>query len=192
MDERRRDTEEAAPSTRRISGVRLLAWVVFFALVFSIWTAYDYYRTGFFENSYYAVAFAVLAGLALFTLFVAVRRPTDVGTMIATPSAPTQDAGTSEMDAPDTAGPRPAEMVRRTHTHPTSRGAVSRTEYELGGLRATDYRIEAGGRRWDLSAIEANLDKIYLPITRTPDASDGAEASATRTPGSQGVRGASA
>lgn len=171
-----------------VSGIRLLAWVVFLALALALWTTYDYYRSGFFDTQYYAAAFAILVGLALFTLFIAFRRPTQ------TPqTAPTSASGQAQpsraeersslgVEAPS----RPAEMVRRVDTHPTSRGAVVRIEYELGGLKATDYRIESGRQRWDLEVLESKLDNIYLPVTRTPDASDGAEGPTTlRPPGGQ-------
>lgn len=169
-----------------VSGVRLLAWVVFFALALALWTTYDYYRTGFFDTQYYAAAFAVLVGLAIFTLFIALRKPTETALRAATPASgqaqesPAGQASSFAAEEPS----RPTEMVRRIDTHPTSRGAVVRMEYELGGMKATDYRIESGEQRWDLDVLESKLDDIYLPVTRTPDASDGAEAPPTmRTPG---------
>lgn len=179
------ETPDEAARTRStspgISGVRLLAWVVFFALALALWTTYDYYRTGFFETRYYAVAFAVLVGLALFTLFIAFRRPAEAAGTISTPaSGQAQESPAARTSSYAVEEPsRPTEMVRRIHTHPTSRGAVVRMEYELGGMKATDYRIESGQQRWDLDVLESKLDNIYLPVTRTPDASDGAEAAQT-------------
>lgn len=170
------ETTRADATPRRVSRVRLLAWVVFFALAFALWTTYNYYRTGFFETQYYAAAFAALIGLAVFSLFIAFRKPTDHAVRQTAVGSESEAAETTSSSFTKDPGSRPNEMVRRVNTHPTSRGAVVRVEYELDGLTATDYRIEAGGRRWGLEALETQLDDIFLPVTRTPDASNGTDA----------------
>lgn len=188
---------------RAVSNGNLLAWVVFVALGLAAWTTYVYYSqvamAGPYDRTYFAIAAAVLAGLLLFTLYIALRSPIPTTTSgpvareETMPQAESSGDGTEEFQISRTTGntQRPAEMVRNVTRHPTSRGAVVRAEYEVADLKASDYRIESGGRRWDFERLMVPLDRMSIPGTRTSSATNGGEGpDASR--GTASSRGASA